>query len=367
MTAKKNGAKQKPATKVAPEEKRQKQSPLSWPRRKWNALRDRIRAFLLRRPHRSLRRTYRRDYVRSLQLPGYWAFTNHVRKTIMHHKALFICLTLFYGVLSIVLIGMASQDIYVTLGDTLRQTSGNLFTGGWGEVGKASLLLLSGATGTWTAPLSEAQQVYAILIMLLTWLSAVWLLRALLAGGKPRLRDALYSAGAPIVSTFVVCLVGVVQLLPVALAAAGFGAAVASGLISSGGVEAMLLWACIAALLGLSLYWLTSTFIALVVVTLPGMYPFRAIQTAGDLVVGRRVRILFRLLWMVLTILVAWFVVVVPVILFDTWLKGILPVIDWVPVVPLVMVAMSSLSIVWAAAYVYLLYRRVVDDDAAPA
>ena len=37
---------------------------------------NRTRAYLQRRPHRSFRRTYRRDYERSLALPGYWAFTN---------------------------------------------------------------------------------------------------------------------------------------------------------------------------------------------------------------------------------------------------------------------------------------------------
>ena len=339
----------------------------SWMRRRFNASKRRMRQFLSRRPHRSLRRTYRRDYVRSLDLPGYWAFTNYVRKTLLQHKAVFMYLALFYGALSVIMIGLASQDIYLTLSDTLRETGGELFTGGWGEIGKASLLLLTGVTGTWSAPLSEIQQVYAVLIGLLTWLTAVWLLRAQLAGAKPRFRDGLYSAGAPIISTFIVCLVAVVQLVPVALAAAALSAAIASGLIDGGGVEAMLFWAVIVALLVLSLYWITSTMIALVVVTLPGMYPFRAIKTAGDLVVGRRVRILLRLLWMAMIIAMGWLAIVIPVILFDTWLKGVLPAIEWVPIVPVVLVVMSSLSVVWAASYVYLLYRKVVDDDAAPA
>ena len=367
MATKRKTAAPKRPKNASSEAADQQHAPSHWLRRRFNGAKERGRQFLLRRPHRSLRRTYRRDYVRSLKLPGYWAFTNYVRKTLMEQKRTFVWLALFYGVLSVVLIGLASQDTYLTLSDTLRSSGGEMFAVFWGEIGKASIVLLIGVAGTWSAPLSEIQQVYAILLGLLTWLTAVWLLRAFLAGGTPRFRDGLYSAGAPIVSTFIVCLVAIVQLIPVALAAAALGAAIGSGLIDSGGVEAMLLWSVVAALSALSLYWMTGTLIALVVVTLPGMYPFKAIKTAGDLVVGRRIRILFRLLWMVLMIAMAWIIIVVPVILFDTWLKGVLPAIEWLPIAPVTMVVMSSASIAWSASYVYLLYRKVVDDDAAPA
>ncbi|MDX2775764.1 hypothetical protein PV379_00120 [Streptomyces caniscabiei] len=339
----------------------------SWLRRRFEAAKKRMSGFLSRRPHRSFRRTYRRDYVRSLELPGYWAFTNYVQKTLLGHKAAFLWLVAFYGTLSVVMVGLASQDTYLTFTDTLREAGGELFTGGWGEIGRASVLLLTGVTGAWSGSLTEIQQVYVVLIGLLTWLTAVWLLRAYLADGNPRFRDGLYNAGAPIVPTFIVALAIIVQLMPVALAAAGLSAAIASGLIDGGGVEAMLFWMVIVALSALSLYWMTSTLIALVVVTLPGMYPFKAIKTAGDLVVGRRIRILLRLLWMALMLAVAWLVIMVPIILFDAWLKAVIPAIDWMPVVPMVMVIMSSASVVWIASYVYLLYRKVVDDDAAPA
>lgn len=350
----------------AKEVERQRKSG-SWLRRRFDVSKKRMSDFLSRRPHRSFRRTYRRDYVRSLELPGYWAFTNYVRKTLLNHRKTFVWLVVFYGALSVVMIGLASQDTYLTFTDTLREAGGGLFTGGWGEAGRASIVLLTGVTGAWSEPLTEIQQLYVVLIGLLTWLTAVWLLRAFLAGGVPRFRDGLYSAGAPIVPTLIVSLVIIVQLIPVAVAAAGLGAAIASGLIDAGGVEAMLFWMVIVALSALSLYWMTSTLIALVVVTLPGMYPFKAIKTAGDLVVGRRLRILLRLLWMALMIALAWLVVMVPIILFDAWLKSVLPAIDWVPLVPIIMVIMSSLSVVWSASYVYLLYRKVVDDDAAPA
>ena len=129
----------------------------------------------------------------------------------------------------------------------------------------------------------------------------------------------------------------------------------------------MIFWLLAATIAVLVLYWTTSTLIALVVVTLPGMYPMRALRASSDLVVGRRLRILYRWLWAVLTILVAWAIVVIPVILLDTAAKSAWPAVKDLPVVPYVGALMTAATTIWFAAYVYLLYRKVVDDDAKPA
>jgi hypothetical protein len=330
------------------------------------ATKTRIQGLLVRRPHRSFKRTMRRDYDRQLRLPGYWSFTNYVRRVLARNKKLFLTTTVLYGLLSVTLIGLSSQDAYTTLSDTLRATGNDLFGGQWSAIGKATLLLGAGVSGSFNAPLSSTQQVYAVLIFLFTWLTTVWLLRTLLSGGKPKLRDGIYNSGSPLLSTFIVGIVAVIQLLPVALAAAGVAAAVSSGLLSSG-VESMVFWAVVALLALLSLYWITSTFIALIVVTLPGMYPLEAVKIAGDLVIGRRLRILLRLVWLFLVTALAWVVIMVPVIMFDSWIKGIFPTIQNLPIVPVSMLIMSSSTVIWMASYVYLFYRKVVDDDAAPA
>lgn len=328
-------------------------------------LRQRCQSFLARRPHRSFRRTYRRDYIRSLQLPGYWAFTYEVWHVLRREWKTFSLLALVYAILSAVLVGLASQDTYSQLNDALGQSSG-LFQGKLGEAGKVGLLFLTTISGGLNGTPTEGQQIYGVLISLMAWLTTVWLLRNVLAGGKVRLRDGLYSSGSPIFSTFLVALMIGVQLVPILIAIIGYGAAQASGLLN-GGVEAMLFWVAASLLAVLSLYWLTSTIIALVVVTLPGMYPWRAIRTAGDLVVGRRRRILFRLLWALFIILIAWAVVMIPVILIYSWLVKVWSALGGVAVVPVIMLIMSSATVVWFASYVYILYRKVVEDDAKPA
>ena len=117
-----------------------------------------------------------------------------------------------------------------------------------------------------------------------------------------------------------------------------------------------------ASLLGiLSLYWITSTLIALIIVTLPGMYPFQAIKTAGDLMVGRRIKILLRWLWMALVVLLTWAIVLLSFIFIDMGLKALFPVISSCPIVPIVILLLSALTTIWVSAYVYLLYRKAVD------
>ncbi|HRN97223.1 MAG TPA: hypothetical protein PLZ58_02130 [Candidatus Saccharibacteria bacterium] len=335
-------------------------------RQPFSTMRSKSSAFLKRRPHRSFRRTRRRDYVRSLELPGYFAFTTYVHKTLWKNRKLIAAMVVVYALLTALMVGVASQDTYTTLSDTLRETGGSIFDGNFGELGKASLLFIAAMTGGLSQTLTEVQQVYAAILGLMVWLTTVWLLRNILAGHKVKLRDGLYNASAPILSTFVVVIVMLVQLLPFALALIGYSAAMASGLLA-GGVEAMIFWLSAGLLTALSLYWITSTAVALVVVTLPGMYPFRAIKTAGDLVVGRRLRILLRMLWMGLMISLVWIVIMIPIILLDTWVKGIWPVIDWIPTIPLALLIMGSMTLVWSSSYIYLLYRRIVADDSDPA
>ena len=333
--------------------------------KKSTTLRKRVDAFLSRRPHRSFRRTQARDYHRSLKLPGFFVFTKSVAKTLWQNKKLFALLTLVYALLSGLIVGIASQDTYTAITDGLSEASTTLGSDP-GQLSIVAGLIATALTGGLNQTLTQAQSTYATLLVLMAWLTTVWLLRNVLAGNKVKLRDGLYNASAPILSTFLVTLVLILQLLPMAVAFIGYSAASASGLLA-GGIEAMLFWVAAGLLVVLSLYWVTSTLIALVIVTLPGMYPMKALSTAGDIAVGRRVRLLLRLLWLIGTIVVAWIVVMVPLVLLNAWINSLWLAFSGVPLLPIALVIMSSLTVVWSSSYVYLLYRKVVADDAKPA
>ena len=352
----------KPLKKTA--DKTVKKTPLYM--RPVKAIHTRATGFMARRPHRSFRLTRRRDYDRSLKLPGYFAFTKQVRQLLWENKKIFISLVALYGIVTIIFVGTTSQDLFTTLGDTLKETGSEVFTGNFGGVAQAGLLFVATISGASTQTLTEVQQIFAVIIALLTWLTTVWLLRNIMAGHKVTMRDGLYNAGAPIVPSFGVLIVLALQLLPIAVALLGYTAASATGLLE-GGIEAMVFWFVVALLVLLSLYWATGTLIAMVVITLPGMYPLQAIRAAGDMVVGRRIRILLRILWMIAGLAVVWILILLPVIVFDTWIKTIFTQIAAVPLVPFVMLVVASFSVVWSASYIYLLYRKVVDDDALPA
>ena len=319
-------------------------------------------SLLARRPHRSFQLTRRRDAVRLLEMPGYIRFTVEVSKTLWAHKRTFMLLAVLFIVIFSIVVGVRSQQAYDDLGSSILNAADTVAQDGWSvasQVGVMFVSLFSFSVGT---DLSELQQAASGMLILFVWLVTVWLLRNLLAGHGVKLRDGIYNAGAPIAASLVIIGVMALQLIPVALAAAGYAAATSSGLLASGGIPAMLFWIA-AGLLGLlSLYWIISSLFALAIVTLPGMYPLRALRTAGDIVVGRRMKILYRWLWMALMVFLGWAVVLIPAIFLDLLLKMWIPAIEWVPIVPFIIVVLVAATTIWTATYVYLFYRKVVDN-----
>lgn len=357
----------KPKSKVAVKKTKQNVSTVETVNKSRSAkLKNSFSNFLNRRPHRSFKRTVRRDYMRSLELPGYFAFTKEVSLLIKSHLQLFLALIAVFSLLSSVLVGLASQETYQTLGETLNQTSQNIFSGAAGEVSKAGLLLVTSLNGTLSAESTDIQQVYAIFIFLLIWLTTVWLLRAIFSGQRPKLRQGIYSSGAPIVPTLIILLIMLLQAIPAALAVIAYSAALTTDFLSNPLISIIFFFVALLLIL-LSVYLLVSTFFAMIVVTLPGMYPWKAIRTAGDMVVGRRLRILLRMVWLVLIITLSWLVIMIPMILLTNWLQATISQIAWIPIIPVLLVVMSTATTVIAALYVYVLYRKVLDDDAAPA
>ncbi len=299
-------------------------------------------------------------------MPGYIAFTLEVWRTMWKFKSTFWRLVLVYAALSGLFVGLASQAIYTQLSGLIREAGGEVVGGDISKLGEAGDLLLISLTGAANPEVGEAQQLIGGLLVLLMWLTTIWLLRAFLAGHTPRLRDGFYNSGAPLVPTLLLSFVFILQLLPAAIAAIGVAAAVPTGFVN--GVIIMVpFWIIIALLIILSLYWITSTFIALVVVTLPGMYPGEALKSARELVAGRRLPILLRMLWLFVISGLLWVVIMIPIILLDAALKGLWQAIEWLPIVPVAFLLVSSLALVWMVSYVYLLYRKVVDNDAATA
>lgn len=316
----------------------------------------RLQHFLSRRPHRSFRKTDKRDMPKLAPLPSNIFFTAEVFGIMRRNKRAFATFILIYVLMYTVLAGISSQDGYKTLTEDIKSVGSSVVGGDFDKATQTVILFGTAITGGLNDPLSEAQQVYIGLLGIFTWLSVVWYIRHKMAGAKINIRDALYNSGAPFLSTAVLAVVLLFQIFPGAAAVGVYAVMLATGTVQSG-VESMMFAIAAGLFVVLSLYWITSTLLAMVIVTLPGTYPFRALSLAGDVVIGRRVSIIIRSIWMAFVLLLVWAFVLIPIIL----LADVLPW-DWFPLVPLTIQILTGFSFIFFATYVYLLYRRMIDD-----
>ncbi len=331
------------------------------------AVNNRRKDFLSRRPHRSFRRTKRRDYNRQLKLPGYWALTVQVWSILRKNKRVFLSLAASYAAIAILFSSFMSQDAYLALKEAISEGADGGALGASAQLGMLFVNAVNAQlTGSSFAQAGSPQQIVVIALSLFAWLATIWLMRNIMSDGKPKMRDGLYSSGGPIIALLILAAVLVVQALPAIAAMIAYSTASQSGVLDYTAII-MLFGGAVILLTTLSAYWAVSTVFAMVIVTLPGMYPFRALRLAGDIVTGRRTRIVLRVAWSIPLITSIWVVVAVPVMLIDNALKSVMPDLSWLPLVPIVLLLLTAGSIVVFASYAYVLYRRIVEDDTAPA
>lgn len=319
---------------------------------------ERVRGLLARRPHRSFYLTARQDARRGLKIDSYGGFTMRVWRMMIKNRGLFIKYFIFYGIAAFCIVGLASQENFVAFRDAINNSDGYEGITKW--VSLFSNAIASGGSST----LDASQQILSAILFLYGWLTIIWLLRAIMRGDdeKIKLRDGLYSSGSPILSTLAVAVVVVLQLLPLGLVTIAYTSITAVGWINTGvAIENMAAWCALAVAAILTIYWISSSLIALIIVTLPGTYPFVAIRAAGDLMVGRRLKLTLRLLFMMLPVALLWLLILMPAIFVDSWLK-----LTWFPLVPLVVFLLGILTMMWIATYIYMLYRQIVDDPTPP-
>ncbi len=314
------------------------------------------------RLHKSFRRSYREDYRRDIEVPGIMYHIFATFRIIFKNWKLFVPFLIIVVVLNAVLVGIMSETTYTQFQDVLDQTSTQLAGGDVGNVAKAGLLLISTVTtGGLSGESSEAAIVFGIIILLIIWLTTIFLLRHRLAGHKVKLRDGLYNAMTPLISTFVVFAVAIVQCIPIFLLIIVYSAAVQTEFLATP-FYALLFFIFAALMVILSGYLLSSSLIALVAVSAPGLYPMKALGAASDLMMGRRVRFILRLVAGALAMVITWVIVMLPLILFDLWMKTF----EWtagVPFVPICLNVMTCFTAIYITAYLYLYYRWMLNYD----
>ncbi len=313
-------------------------------------------------PHKSFKRSYREDYKRELAVPGIMYHIFATFKIIFKNWKLFLPLLVIAVVLNAVFVGIMSESNYAQFQDILDETSVQVAGGDIGNVAKAGLLLISTVTtGGLSGDSSEAAAVFGVIIFLIVWLVTIFLLRHRLANHKIKLRDGLYNALTPLISTFLVFVVAVIQCIPIFILIVVYSAAIQTEFLTTP-FYALVFFIFAAMMILLSGYLLSSSLIAFVAVSAPGLYPIKALHTASDLMMGRRVKFVIRLLALILALAVVWVIVMLPLILFDLWMKTF----EWtegIPFVPICLTIMTCFTFIYVTAYLYLYYRWMLDYE----
>lgn len=311
--------------------------------------------------HKSFKRSYREDYERKTETPGLLTHAMTTFQLIFKHWKTFFALIAIMTVAYIILVGLLSEDLYQQFQTSIDETSSSLANGEIGNFAKAGLLLISTiTTGGLDTGMGEVQTVFMVILFLIMWLVTIYLLRHFLAGGRPKLRDALYNALGPLVSTLLVFCVIFIQAIPLMLVAITYSAAVMTDFLSTP-FYALVYFIFAAVMVLISAYLLSSSLMALVAVTAPGVYPLAALFNASDLMAGRRTRLIIRLLYLILVIALIYLVAILPVILLDLWLKSLWSWLAGWPIVPFALLVVTCFVFIYATTYLYRYYRWLLD------
>ena len=325
--------------------------------KQWDKKRGHVRL------HRSFRRSYKEDYDRPFEAPGLVSHAVYSFKLVLKNWKIFLPLILLMTVLNIALVGLMNEDTYVQFQKTIDETSKDVKMENLGSFAKSGLLLVSTiTTGGLTQGKTDVQQVFATLLFLITWLVTIYLLRQRLAGQIVKLRDGLYNALTPLISTLLVSLVIFIEAIPVMIVVITYSAAVRTDFLSTP-FYAFVYFIFAVLLIILSVYLISSSLIALVAVSAPGLYPLNAIRIASDLLAGRRIKFIIRVFYLAIITVIFWVIIMLPLIALDLWLKSSISWLAGLPFVSLELLIMTCFTAVYVTTYLYIYYRRMLDYE----
>ena len=325
----------------------------------WNKIKAKQAERMARNPHRSFQLTKRRDYAVKLPLHSYTNFTVQVFAFLNKNRNTFLLLALTGCIMALFTSSFMSQTAYLeTISNLIKlvDSETSSVTQLFGQASKLSgsfvLGLLLGSTQNVTP--------YMVIAGILIWLTSIWLVRNLVAKKKVKLRDGLYNSGGPIVPSVMVVMVMGIQAIPLVLAIGVLRLAEQGGLMEHGAI-AMAFSIGLSGVGLLSLYWMVSTLIALIIVTLPGIRPMESLRMARDLTSGIRLRILYRITWMTFVMFLFWLVTVGLTVALELTFRAYIEWLSAVPIVPFVILIMTIASIIWVSVYTYMLYLEIVE------
>lgn len=317
----------------------------------WRRLRQQRQAG----PHRSFRLTRTSELPRYQQTANWWRLWMRSNRLLWRARKTVGLLVLTYVAISWLIAGAATVKAFESIKQVVAVFQVSFIEG----LAESAVSLVSGAT---TAGQSAAAQLLLIIINLLFWLGFIWLARHTLARKKTSARETMYLSGTALVPTVLLFGLVVLQLIPLLVASVLLGTIGFSWTIDTAAQNSLL--AVMSVLLAIfSLYFLASSFVALLVVALPGMYPWQALKQAKRMVTGRRFAIVRKIAAIPLFVGFTSAAILLMAVLFDNWLCGGPQQCLVSPVsLPTLSFVVTALAIASTSTYAYVLYRALLES-----
>lgn len=193
----------------------------------------------------------------------------------------------------------------------------------------------------------DVQGLYQMLFLIVSSLALIWLFRQQQAGNKVTMKMGFYRGMYPLIPFILISVVIALQTIPASIGNFLFKIVVDSG-YAVNFLEQFVWLLLFLFLLLLSFYMISSSLIALLVVTLPEMTPKIALKKAKELVEFRRFSVLRKVLALFVILVVVFVSIVFPAIFISASLAQIL------------YFTLTVLAVPFTIAYLFVLYRELL-------
>lgn len=282
-------------------------------------------------------------------LPPAWRIGWSALQTLRQNKKFFAALAGIFLLLDLLLVRSVTAFDAATL---KSQLSASLTHGVGVAVGGFSVfssLFTAAASGT----SADKTGAYHFFLVLLMSLATIWSLRQIYTANKKKItisiRAAFYESTAPLIPFILLIFLIGLQFIPLLIWLQIYSLVVGGG-IAATTIEQLFFLAVLLVLTGLTLFWLTRSIVALYVVTLPGMLPMQALKNAKELVRGRRMSMVRKILFLPLALFILAAIVMIPTIII------------WAPLAQWLFFVLTAIGFILVHAYFYTLYRELLNE-----
>lgn len=277
------------------------------------------------------------------KLPSWWHLFQKSLALMRANKKAILIFVIVYGLLNLFLVrGLTNTVDIEGIKESLSSIVGEESSGIAYSFTVFGLLADASIKGS-----GEVAQAYQSFLLIFASLSLIWLYRQQQAGNKVTMKMAFYRGMYPLVPFTLVLLVVFLQMIPALIGNFLYTTVISNGLVV-GGLEQTAWLLFFGSTLLLSLYMISSSSMALYIVTLPEMTPMIALKQARELARYRRFPIIIRSIALIIIIFALLFLIVLPIIFFAPAMA------EWIFFV------VTVLGIPLVHGYMFSLYRELL-------